>query len=125
MKKKNNNKNIFDVLNWILKSKKELPENSFQSNFILNRWLSMTSPEIAQIVNVTGNRWSKNIKDFSVLNFYHSVLPKFTKKIQYIKKSQKNIENENLKMLAENMEISTKDVLFLEKSLEEMNNGSK
>lgn len=125
MKKKNNNKNLFDILNWILKSKKDLPENTFQSNFILNRWLSMASPEIAQIVNVTGNRWSKNIKDFSMLNFYHSVLPKFTKKIQYIKKGQKNIENENLKMLAENMEISTKDVLFLEKSLEEMNNSPK
>jgi len=125
MKKKNNNNNLFDVLNWILKSKKKLPENTFQSNFILNRWLSMTSPDIAQIINVTGNRWSKYTKDFLLAEFYHSVLPKFSKTIQYIKKEQKNTENENLKLLAENMEISIKDVIFLEKSLEDLNNCSK
>jgi hypothetical protein len=125
MIKKNTNNNLFDVLNWVLKNNKKIPENAFQSNFILNRWLSMASIEIAQIVNVTGNRWSKNIKDLSLVNFYHSILPKFTKKIEYIKKDQKNLENENLKILAENMELSIKDIIFLEKSLEEMSSQSK
>ncbi len=86
--KKNINNNLFDTLNWVLKKDKKEPTTVLESNFILNRWLSMVNPEIAQIINITGNRWNKNIKKFSMAKFYKSILPKNSDQIFYIKKKR-------------------------------------
>jgi hypothetical protein len=117
--------NIFDTLNWITKSNKKKPEYSYESYFILNRWISMANSEYCKIVNVTANRWIKTVRDFSFIDFYHAILPKHTKKIEYLKKNTKVIKNADYKSLSENMECSIKDIVFLEKALEEINTLSK
>ena len=123
--KKFQNNNLFDTLNWILKNKKDAPQEKFQSNFLLNRWLSMSTKEVCQIVNATGNRWCKFLTDFQLTDFYHSIMPKNKNRISYIKKGVKEIDDENTKQIASSMDLSVKDVYFLENALEELNKMSK
>jgi hypothetical protein len=118
------NNNLFDTLNWILKKNKK-PQNKFESNFMLNRWLSMSNNQIAQIINSTGNRWIKVLKDFQISKFYYIILPKNNDRISYIKKKTKQENDKDYKIIAENMELSTKDIVFLENALEDLNNQSK
>ena len=119
------NNNLFDTLNWILKKNKKEPITILDSNFILNRWLSMVNPEIAQIVNTTGNRWNKNIVIFAMAKFYKSILPKNLDRICYIKKKPKEKEIENIKEMANSLELSQKELFFFENALEELNLASK
>lgn len=123
--KKNINNNLFDTLNWILKKEKKQPFFILESNFILNRWLSMVNPEIAQIINITGNRWNKNITKFSMAKFYKSILPKNSDQIFYIKKKREEKEIENIKEMTNYFEMSQKELIFLEKALEDLNIDSK
>lgn len=116
---------LFETLSWLTKAKKAKPDQPFEAIFILNRWLSMANFEYAQIVNVTGNRWLKVLKNFPFNDFYKTILPKHSEKIEYLKKSTKNSDNIEYKTISENMECSIKDIIFLEKSLEEINNLSK
>lgn len=120
-----NKSTLFDTLSWITKAKKNKPDQPFESIFILNRWLSMANFEYAQIINVTGNRWLKNLKSFPFNDFYKNILPKHSEKIDYLKKSVKALEDVDYKTTSENMECSIKDIFFLEKTLEELNNLSK
>jgi hypothetical protein len=123
MKKTNNN--LFDTLNWILKKNGKEPDNLLDSNFILNRWLSMVSPEMAQIINTTGNRWNKSIIKLPMAKFYKLVLPKCFSKISYTKKKLKDKEAENYKEMTNSLEISSRELNFFENALEEINNCSK
>lgn len=118
------NNTLFDTLNWILKKSKK-PETLFESNFMLNRWLSMTDKETADIVNSTGNRWIKTLKDLKIAKFYYTILPKNNKRISYIKKKTKEENDNSYKIIADNMELSTKDIIFLENALEDLNKVSK
>lgn len=118
------NNNLFDTLNWILKKNKK-PEVLFESNFMLNRWLTMVDKETAQIVNSTGNRWIKVLKDFKISKFYYMILPQTNKRMNYIKRKTKEESNNDYKILAENLELSTKDIIFLENALEDLNKHSK
>ena len=126
--------NIFDVLNWILKKNHKTPNFQDTSIYMVNRWLSMSSKENCNIVNLTTNRWLKNNQYIPYIKFYRSMLAKQNSKINYIKRPKnetldsqpdsvqsddlKLSENE-IKMLAENKEISIKEMIFLEKQLEE------
>ena len=113
---------IFSVLNWVLKKTKKHDLN-FQgtSVYMLNRWLSMADPSIANIVNVTGNRWmcvtSLGRKSESMSKFYHKLMPKFTSKINYIKKPEKKNEDLDLLTMAKAYEKSTKELEILNKAL--------
>jgi len=115
---------LFDTLNWILKKYKK-PEIVFGSNFMLNRWLSMSNNQTAQIINSTGNRWIKVLKDFQISKFYHVLLPKTNGRISYIKKKTKKENDKDYKTIAENMELSTKDIIFLENALEDLDKQPK
>lgn len=121
MKSKPIKNTLFDTLNWILKTKNQKPTESFDSNFLLNRWLSMTTPEAAKIINATGNRWCKMSNFISLDKIYYSFLPKFTGRISYIKKSTTQKENDDACEYAKNTERSKKDILFLEKALADLN----
>lgn len=121
-----NKKALFETISWITKSNRNKPDQQFEFTFILNRWLSMATFEYAQIINVTGNRWLKVLKTFPFNDFYKNILPKYTVgKIDYLKKGAKNLEDVDYKTLSENMECSVKDIIFLEKALEEINILSK
>jgi hypothetical protein len=123
MKKTNNN--LFDTLNWILKKSDKQPDTLLDSSFILNRWLSMVSPEIAQIINTTANRWNKSNIKLPMAKFYKLILPKNFNKISYIKKKLKDKEVENYKEMTNSLEISSRELNFFENALEEINNCSK
>jgi len=120
-----NNPTLWDTLNWVLKGKKNKPTDIFSSSYVLNRWLSMTNSNIANIINITGNRWCKIRNEISLIDFYHQVLPKFASKIQYIKKNTTESDFENIKEISNALERSTKEIIFLEKGLEELKNLSK
>jgi len=112
---------FFKYLNWILKTDKNKPEIPRNSLFMTNRWLSMTSKPIAQIVNSTTNKW--NIDDESITSkILHCIIPKNNKKINYIKKSsQEDEENiDNLENICNSMNLSKREIKMYEKTLEDL-----
>jgi chorismate mutase len=126
MTKKVYNNDLFVYLDWILKKKGSLSIESLPYPFIVNRWLSMADPSIAQIVNATSNRWI-NVKNsissdqLQIAKFFKTVLPVFKKRISYIKKVSKEKETEDFTIVAKNMECSIREVEILEKTLAEIN----
>lgn len=126
MVKKNTIDGLFPLLDWILKKKGKFPTDlNLPGSFLINRWLSMTDPSIAQIVNATSNRWINKTElakdNHSIYKFFYIVLPKTIKKISYIKKSGKEYNNEDVTDTATSMECSTKEIEFYNKTLAELN----
>jgi len=116
--------NIFEFLDWVLKKKEKEPiyENNI-SNYILNRWLSMSDLDVCKIINVTTNRWDKCIESadnfLDNCKFYKTVLPKTHKKIEYIKKKVlKNEEDSDEESLVKEYEISKREIDIYDKLLE-------
>jgi len=84
---------IFDFLNNILFFKKEnvnlnCEDYKKYNSYLINRWISMHSPENAMIINETLNRNNFLCKDSDYhYKFLLNTLPKSKyKKIEYIKK---------------------------------------
>jgi hypothetical protein len=121
------NNNIFDVLNWIFKSKKENPDGFSVSTYVLNRWISMASEDCCNIVNITLNRWCLRSQKIPVVAFYRAILPKKNNRINYIKKIKKEklLTEDDIKSLAENVQLSIKEIKFLESQLEHLNSVHK
>jgi len=97
------------------------------SPYMVNRWLSMYSPQMCNVVNETTNRYSTvfdNKKD--LFDFYVSVLPKVSfKKISYIKKSAK--EDKEFKytdLIAKTRQTSQREVIECAKLVELMSVSS-
>jgi hypothetical protein len=94
--------NIFDFINCILFSKKKnelnCDDESQFNSFMLNRWLSFYSKEIAHFINETTNKYA-NIYPTKQeqFNLFFNILPmlKF-KRINYIKKNKIDKENEEI-----------------------------
>jgi hypothetical protein len=83
------------------------------SPFMVNRWVSMYSPEMANVVNETTNRYSTVFENKrEVFNFYVSVLPKVKfKRIAYIKKNTKDDKDiENIELMAKSQQTSQRDI---------------
>jgi len=83
------------------------------SPFMVNRWVSMYSPEMANVVNETTNRYSNIFENKKELfNFYVSVLPKVKfKRIAYIKKNTKDGKDiENIELMAKTQQTSERDI---------------
>ena len=120
---------IFSYIDSILFNKKKLNnlnegETQF-SLFMVNRWCSMYSSELAEIINETTNKY----KDVLVLkqdqyNFCYNVFPKVKKKkIEYIKKQKaKESQEANNNYLAEGLEISKREAQQYIDFLEELHN---
>lgn len=109
---------IFNYIDSVLFTKQKLNklnEDETQFNlYMLNRWCSMYSPDMAHIINETTNRQ----KELFALkqdqyNYVLNILPKVKKKrINYIKKvkSEEEKEDENISITAKVMEISQREV---------------
>lgn len=109
---------IFNYIDSVLFSKEKLNklnEDETQFNlYMLNRWCSMYSPDITQIINETTNRYRET---FSLkqdqYNFALNIFPKVKKKrINYIKKvkSEEQKEDEMIPIFAKNMELSQREI---------------
>jgi hypothetical protein len=123
MKKREDKTNLFGVINWVLKNSKYKPSNFNVYHFIFNRWLSMVDSDTVNIINATTNRWMFKVSDFPFVDFYRIVLPKCTKKIDYIKKETSAIDDDidnEIIQISENMELSSREILFLQKALEDL-----
>lgn len=125
MIKKKFNDSLFDCLNWILKKTiKDSSSFQFPSSFIISRWLSMTDPSIAQIINSTTNRWINKTESYrdgeSLAKFYRTLLPRYTNKINYIKKIQKETTNQDNTNLNIQMEISQRELDLYNITLDEI-----
>lgn len=102
---------IFDFISSIITTKKvvmmdEEAEKVF-SPYMMNRWLSMYSPQIASVVNDTVNMWGTlfDQKDDQYKLLLNLIPKQRFKKIEYIKKvaskpkTEKEIELENIERM--------------------------
>ncbi len=113
---------LFDVLSDILFNKREDQLQSVDNEadvnpYMLNRWISMHSPESAFIVNEYNNRWwsvLQNKNDW--YRFCLTIIPKYRyTKLSYIKKASKekkvvSDDNKVYDVLAHNLELSVREV---------------
>ena len=121
---------LFIYLNWILKKTPiKYPEVSSPSSFLINRWLSMSDPFIAQLINLSANRWifkTNMSKETTLINkFFRIFLPKKNSKIFYIKKEKNTNKNKEDLTLEEknystNLELSMREINFYNKTLEDL-----
>jgi len=109
---------IFNYIDSVLFTKQKLNklnEDETQFNFyMLNRWCSMYSTDMAHIINETTNRQKElfTLKQ-DQYNYIFNILPKVKKKrINYIKKikSEEVKEDVNISIIAKNLEISEREV---------------
>jgi hypothetical protein len=110
--------NIFNLIKAVLFTKEKLSFDIENENtvvpYMVNRWLSFYSPDIANIINITTNRFSSTFTDKNVyVNFLCNILPqKKSKIINYIKrkKEEKSEEDEKIGLLAKRLEISKREI---------------
>lgn len=114
---------IFDYINAVLHSKdntvfSNVDDESTFSAYMINRWISMYSPEMANLVNQTTNKYTNifNTKQ-DQFNFFVSVYPRLRqKRIPYVKKAktEKVKEDEEadlvLALIAKNRECSQREI---------------
>jgi len=99
--------NIFQIINAVLFSKKKIVLNCDDESqfnlFMLNRWTSMYSKELACFINETTNKYWTLFEDKQdQFNYIYNFIPKLKyKRISYIKKvkSEKKKEERNIKPL--------------------------
>jgi hypothetical protein len=113
---------LFDLLDRLLFSKKPIDINIGDEAvhpYIINRWISMYSPQMATVINSTGN-WLYSVFDndqVAYFKFLQRFLPRVqNKRIYYIKKEKKGPvteEDDNIKLLASNLELSEREIKLL------------
>lgn len=109
---------IFNYIDSVLYNKNKLNtinEGETEFNFyMVNRWCSMYSADITQIINQTSNQYKEvfTLKQ-DQYNFIFNILPKVKKKrINYIKKIklEEQKEDENIPITSKILEISQREV---------------
>lgn len=107
---------IFDYLKDIIVTKQgNLPLDAYVP-YLVNRWLSFINPTIGEMINLTFN--NKTLLENKEMH-YKTMLVTFPQlkrcpKINYIKKiKEKEQENDKVKYLAQNLEISIREATFL------------
>jgi hypothetical protein len=115
---------LFDLLNRILHSKRDVTTNIGEDSvhpYILNRWISMYSPDMAVLINNTGN-WLYNVfgdDHGKYFRFLSCFLPRVkNKRIFYIRKNKKNVDvddqsDQNVDVLAHGLELSKREIKCL------------
>lgn len=109
---------IFDFITSVLFTKKKTCLNSIdeESNFspyMLNRWCSMYSPTVATFSNILNKYLSVFESKTDLYSLFVAVMPKvLSKRISYNKKAkeEKTEEDENIEMLANNLELSKREI---------------
>ena len=112
---------IFDYINDILYHKKgtlisNIEHESGYNPYMINRWISMYSPQMSVLINNTTNKY------YSIFHtkrdnykFLVSFLPKSRPyRISYIKKGDKGKNDmvEVIKVLAKNLELSEREIRY-------------
>ena len=108
---------IFNYIDSVLFTKKKLNNlNEGETEFniyMVNRWCSMYSPDIAQIINQTSNQYKElHALKQDQYDFCFNFFPKVKKKkLEYIKKQkqEKPLANLDQKIIAKNFEISERE----------------
>lgn len=106
---------IFNYVDSIL-YKKDLPNNSINHSqsyapYLVNRWLSMYSADVANIVNSTVNVYGDVFTKEEHFKFIKNLVNKSPKKkIAYIKKKKVEEVSEEILETAEYMELSKREV---------------
>ena len=109
---------IFNYIDSVLFTKQKLNklnEDETQFNlYMLNRWCSMYSSDMVQIINETTNRYKEvfSLKQ-DQYNYILNILPKVKRKrIDYIKKikTEEKEKDENIPIIAKTLEISEREV---------------
>jgi len=113
---------LFDFIKDILYEKKgdllDNPDNHVEFQpYMLQRWMSMYSPDMAKIINLTTNRLYPIYNDKN--EWYKALLTiipkgKF-KRIKYISKQKKEVKKDDdtkriIKIIAQNKQISQREV---------------
>ena len=109
---------IFNFIDSVLFTKKKLNtinEGETQFNlYMLNRWCSMYSSDIAQILNETTNKYGKLFQTKQEqYDFILNMLPRVKKKrLNYIKKVKEESKKEDteLALIAKAMEMSKREL---------------
>ena len=105
---------IFDFINDILYHKRgdlldNIEHEGQYNSYMMNRWISMYSPQHATLINLTSNRlYSALSTKESSYKFLLNVMPKSKpRRIMYIKKkkTQKAEESDDITLLANNLEL--------------------
>jgi hypothetical protein len=112
--------NIFDFIGDILHHKQgglvnNIDDESAYNAYMVNRWISMYSPQLATIINMTTNRYYsvfESKKDH--YNFLLSITPRVKQyRINYIKKQSKKSESdEAINILAKTLELSKREIRY-------------
>lgn len=109
--------NIFKYLNNILHSKKLESKDTIEYEqdyqpYLINRWVSMYSPDMCTIINHTANNLHTILTNkLTHYKFLHNILPRCKfKRISYIKKQPKQSENETYSMIASGVELSVREI---------------
>tara|TARA_Y100000310_G_C20215960_1_gene593540 strand:- start:42 stop:422 length:381 start_codon:yes stop_codon:yes gene_type:complete len=112
---------IFSYINDILYTKKgdlldNIDNESQYNSYMINRWISMYSPQVAQLVNLTSNRLYSSFKSKEDnYKFLINIIPKSKfRRINYIKKASKDkhTDDEAVEMLAKNVELSKREIRY-------------
>jgi hypothetical protein len=109
---------IFNFIDSLLFNKKKLNtinEEETQFNlYMLNRWCSMYSSDVANIINQTSNTYGKLFQTKEEqYEFLLNMLPRVKKKrINYIKKIKEEAKKEenDISILATNLELSEREI---------------
>lgn len=117
---------MFDFLNKILFKTKapdtaNINESSEFQPYLVQRWCSMYSPEVAILLNQTSNKhWPTLQNNMDWFNYLYGIIPKTKfKRINYIKKKKdsetKQTQKQTLQKVANNLEISSREInLYIE-----------
>ena len=111
---------IFDQLNDLLFTKERkcmdnVDHESDYNPYMINRWISMYSPNLAIVINSTTN-WMHGVFETKqqYYQFVSKVLPKVNRKrIHYIKKAKKEPteqQEDNNKLMAKRLELSEREI---------------
>ena len=110
---------IFDILNDILFTKKgnllqNVDDEAAFNNYMINRWVSMYSPNLAIVINSTTN-WLYSIFETKqdYYKFISKIIPKVQRKhIPYIKKVKetKTTDLDNVELIAKRLELSQREI---------------
>jgi hypothetical protein len=110
---------IFDFISSTLFTKKKncltsVDEEGEFSPFMLNRWCSMYSPSVATFSNIINKYLGIFDEKKELYSLFVAVMPKVSsRRISYIKKTKddkKKEENNDIKMIASNLELSQREI---------------
>ena len=112
---------IFNIINDVLFYKKgnvlsNIDDESQFNGYMINRWTSMYSPEMATIINYTSNKYYSIFEvKRDQYKFLCSILPRVKpRRIFYIKKTSKTNDNidKAVEMLSNSLEISKREINY-------------